>query len=102
MTIELLHIADCPNWENTFRKLVAAVAKSLSPGTSIDAILIDSTEKAEARPFAGSPTILIDGVDLFPTEERTNDLACRIYFTPTGMAGSPTQEQIEQALIAHG
>lgn len=101
MKIELLHIAQCPNWEETFSRLKIAVGKTLPADTSLDATLIDSVEKAESKHFAGSPTILIDGVDLFPSEGRTHDLACRIYLTPGGMAGSPTQEQIEEALATH-
>lgn len=99
MTIELLYIADCPNWVDTLGRLRVAVDKTL-PGTSVKVTMIDSVQKAEIGRFAGSPTILVDGVDLFPSEGRTNDLACRIYFTPDGMAGSPSQEQIEQALTA--
>jgi hypothetical protein len=102
MRIELLHIADCPNWEVTFRRLKIAAEKAFPAGTSIDDTLIDSAEQAGARPFAGSPTILVDGIDLFPSEGRTDDLACRIYFTPGGMAGAPTQEQIEEALKSRG
>jgi hypothetical protein len=52
--------------------------------------------------FAGSATILVDGVDLFPTDGRTSDLPCPIYLTPNGMAGAPTQHQIEAALAVHG
>jgi hypothetical protein len=42
------------------------------------------------------------GVDLFPTDDRTSDLACRIYLTPNGLAGAPTQQQLEAAIAAHG
>jgi hypothetical protein len=52
--------------------------------------------------FAGSSTILVDGVDLVPTDGRTSDFAYRIYLTPNAMAGSPTQQQIEAALAARG
>lgn len=102
MTIELLHIADCPSWEETLRRLQCAVGKTMPTDTSIEAILIDSAEKAARSSFAGSPTILVNGVDLFPSGGRANDLACRIYFTPSGVAGSPTQKQIEEALTALG
>ena len=63
---------------------------------------IDSAETAAQLLFAGSPTILVDGVDLFPTGGRTSDLACRIYLTPNSLAGAPTQQQIEAALGARG
>ncbi|TFD21818.1 thioredoxin family protein [Cryobacterium sp. TMS1-13-1] len=101
-TIELLHIADCPNSEETLHRLQRAVANTMFSNTSVTSTLIDSAETAARLPFAGSPTILVNGVDLFPTDGRTSDLACRIYLTPNGMAGSPTQQQIEAALAAHG
>lgn len=101
-TIELLHIADCPNSRETLLRLKRAVANTMSSNTSVKSVLINSAETAVRWPFAGSPTILIDGVDLFPTDGRTSDLACRIYPTPNGMAGAPTQQQIEAALAARG
>ena len=51
---------------------------------------------------SGSTTITLDGNDLFPGSGRSNDLACRIYSTPAGLAGMPTVEQIREALSAHG
>ena len=101
-TIELLHIPDCPNSGETLLRLQRAVEETMPASTPIKSTLIDSAATAANVPFAGSPTILVDGVDLFPTDGRTSDLACRIYLTPEGMAGSPTQQQIEAALAARG
>jgi hypothetical protein len=101
-TIELLHIADCPNSGETLLRLQRAVDNTMPSNTSIKSTLIDSAETAALLPFAGSPTILVNGLDLFPTDGRTSDFACRIYLTPNGMAGAPTQQQIEAALAAHG
>ncbi|WP_104126775.1 hypothetical protein [Cryobacterium sp. Y57] len=100
-TIELLHIAGCPNSELTLVRLQRAVDNAMPSNTLITSTLVDSAETAAQVLFAGSPTILVDGVDLFPTDGRTTDLACRIYLTPNGLAGSPTQQQIEAALAAH-
>ena len=101
-TIELLHIADCPNSGETLLRLQRAVEITMPSNSPIKSTLIDSAETAASFLFAGSPTILVNGVELFPTDGRTSDLACRIYLTPNGLAGSPTQEQIEAALAAHG
>jgi hypothetical protein len=60
--------------------------------------LLRSSEEAAQVPFAGSPTILVDGEDAFPSEGRTTDLACRIYVTPKGLAGMPTQDQFRSVL----
>lgn len=100
-TIELLHIAGCPNSEVTLDRLQRAVANAMPSNAQIKYTLVDSAETAAQVSFAGSPTILLDGVDLFPTDGRTTDLACRIYLTPNGLAGAPTQLQIEAALAAH-
>ena len=97
-TIELLHVAHCPNSEKALVRLRLAVENTMPSSTPIKSTLIDSAATAARLPFAGSPTILVDGVDLFPTDGRTSDLACRIYPTPHGLAGSPTQQQIEAAL----
>ena len=101
-TIELRHIAACPNSGETLLRLQRAVEKTMPSSTPIKSTLIDSAETAARFPFAGSPTILVNGVDRFPMDGRTNDLACRIYVSPHGLAGSPTQQQIEGALAAHG
>jgi hypothetical protein len=100
--IELLHIAECTNWEATSHLLRAALDALGHPDTPITVTLIDSPASAERVPFAGSPTILVDGADLFPSGERTSELACRIYLTSTGLAGHPTQEQITESLTARG
>jgi hypothetical protein len=102
MRVELLHIAECTYWEATSHLLRAALDATGHPGTPITFTLISSRESAERVSFAGSPTILVDGTDLFPSGERTSELACRIYLTATGLAGHPTQEQITESLTARG
>lgn len=101
MRIELLHIADCPNWEETLRLLRSALDATGHQAVPIGVETIDSEETADAWAFAGSPTILANGIDLFPSGGRMRSLACRVYATPHGLAGHPTQAQLEEAIIAH-
>ncbi|WP_084620701.1 hypothetical protein [Agromyces italicus] len=102
MRAEVLHIEECPSWEDAGRGLRSALDATGHRDVAITFTLIASAADATRLPFAGSPTILIDGQDLFPSDGRTTDLACRVYLTPKGLAGRPTQEQVEIALIAHG
>ena len=60
--------------------------------------LVTTEEEAEAARFRGSPTILVDGEDPFAAGDEPFGLACRVYQTPGGPAGSPTPDQIEAAL----
>ena len=102
MKAEVLHIEECPSWEQAGRSLRAALDSTGDRDVPITFRLVASPTEAARVPFAGSPTILIDGQDLFPSDGRTSDLACRVYLTPKGLAGRPTQEQLETALTAHG
>lgn len=102
MKIAVLHIDECPNHIETTRRVREVLDAAGHSDVEIDDVLISTPEDAERTGFAGSPTILADGADLFPSEGRTNDLACRIYFTPEGLAGQPTVEQLADALTSRG
>ena len=56
--------------------------------------LLETKYQKFAAPTA---RILVDGVDLFPTQP-VRSLACRVYATERGYAGAPTPSQIEEAL----
>jgi hypothetical protein len=98
MNIEILHIDECPNWEEAGRRVATALAATGRAGVRVDYRLLRTSDEAARVPFAGSPTILLDGVDAFPTDGQTTDLACRIYRTATGFAGVPTVDQLVEVL----
>ncbi len=98
MTITVLHIEACPNWREASDRVRTALTAIGRDDVDVTNVLLSSPEDAAAVAFAGSPTILIDGVDLFPSEGSTADLACRIYRTDSGFAGQPSLSQIENAL----
>jgi hypothetical protein len=98
MSIVLLHIEECPNWKQTGERLRAALDATGRGAERVEFVLAQNQKQTDRYPFAGSPTILVDGVDLFPGAEVITDLACRVYRTAIGFAGSPTQEQIVEAL----
>ena len=97
MKLELLYFDDCPNWKISAGRLDVVTARL---GLIVSRRIVDTPEEAEAAQFRGSPTILIDGVDPFATRQEAFGLACRLYQTPEGPAGSPTIEQIEAAINA--
>lgn len=60
--------------------------------------LVDTLEEAERMGFHGSPSILVDGIDIFAEPDAGVGLSCRVYRTPDGPAGAPTIEQLRTAL----
>ena len=95
MKIELLYFDDCPSWRTADERLRASAAVR---GLQVSHRRIATTDEAVAAQFRGSPTILIDGRDPFAIGDEPFGLACRIYQTPDGPAGSPTSVQLEDAL----
>lgn len=97
----MLHIGDCPNGEQAADRLQEAMNSTGHGDESIGFRLLLSSEDAVGTAFAGSPTITLDGIDLIPSQGATSDLACRIYMTPTGLAGLPTVDQLIEGIQAH-
>lgn len=100
MELEVLHIADCPNWREAGDRATRALTKCDLSDVHVTYRLLRTQDDATDTAFAGSPTLVLDGVDLFPSDGRTTDLACRVYVTPRGLAGLPTEDQIVDALEA--
>ncbi len=98
--MEVLHIDECPNWHEAGRRTESVLRALGHADVKVSYRLLASPEEASQTVFAGSPTIAVNGEDLFPSDRRTADLACRVYVTPTGLAGLPTEEQIREALDA--
>ena len=97
MKVELLHIVDCPNTAVAEEHARAALDSLGFTDVPVELVTIHSEDEAASTQFGGSPTILVDGVDLFPTQP-VRSLACRVYATERGYAGAPTPSQIEEAL----
>lgn len=88
----------CPNWIIAAER-VAEITRDRSDVRVIRQS-VDTPEQAETTGFRGSPSILMNGVDLFPDPSASVGLACRIYATPDGFAGCPTSEQLRAAIAA--
>lgn len=98
MRITIQYFDDCPNWHEA-ASLVARYASEHSE-VEVEHVIIDSIEEAERQQFRGSPTLLVDGIDLFARGDEPVGLACRVYATPNGPAGAPTYEQLATAVTA--
>lgn len=94
MEIELLVIPDCPHTEPALQLVLDALAElrldQVRPRVTV-------VSAADARGFAGSPTILIDGTDPFAPSAPVSGLACRVYPGPSGL---PSPSAVLAALAA--
>lgn len=96
MDVTLLYFEDCPNWRTTEGHL-ETLAQEV-PDLRISRHLVDTLGEAERVGFVGSPSVLVDGVDVFAGPETCFGLSCRMYETSAGPAGSPTLDQLRNVL----
>jgi len=93
--IELLYFDGCPSWKIALENLRSAL---ISEDKEFDIALVNiaSAEDAESEQFLGSPSIRVDGENLWPEKRLHYRLSCNVYPTPDGLQGSPTIEMIKQ------
>jgi hypothetical protein len=97
MNVELLVVPDCPNEAIAYDLAQAALA-GLDVQASVSVTVIESEEQAHMRRFTGSPTFFIDGRDPFADSSAAVGMACRIYQTPSGLAGVPPLDELREEL----
>lgn len=96
MDITLLYFEDCPNWKVADERLTALGAER--PDLRVTHRLVDTPAEAQRTGFHGSPSIHVDGVDVFATLDAEVGLSCRRYPTPDGYEGAPTLDQFRAVL----
>ena len=98
--VTVLYFGGCPSWQTALERVHAAAAQSGVP-VQVSTLAVESDEDAVRMGFTGSPTVLMEGTDPFVQPGSSPALACRLYATPAGLAGSPTIDQLVAALIEH-
>jgi len=96
MKLEVLHVPDCPNLPPMLERL--AEVTDLPVATR----RIDNDADAARFGMAGSPTLLVDGVDPFTAAGDCEcGVWCRLYPDENGQVFSaPSVEQLHDALTA--
>ena len=100
MKVEILYFDGCPSYR-TAEKMLREVLTEQGIEAEVELVAVNTDEETERLRFPGSPTIRVNGEDLFPLPERGAwALGCRTYRTPEGIKGWPTIEMISEALSA--
>ena len=100
MKVEVLYFDGCPTYRAA-QKTLAEVLSEKGVEAEVDLVAVNSDQEARRLRFPGSPTIRVDGRDLFPVEEREEwRLGCRVYATSEGLRGSPTAEMVRASLAS--
>lgn len=96
-TIEVLGFEGCPNTPATLANTRAAVAR-LGLGASVAYIDQERLPEGDVRRGWPTPTVLVDGRDLFGMPQPTSAaMGCRLY-----PGGAPSVDEIAARLRAGG
>ncbi len=102
MRIEVFYFDGCLNHEQLLVHLPRLLERE---GVQAEIVLcnVPDDEHAQRERFLGSPTIRVDGRDIDPGAADRHDygLKCRIYQTPAGLTGLPSDEWILNAIAEH-
>ena len=108
-TIEVLYFDGCPHYE-AFLPHLRDLLDTHGITAEVTLIRIDNDDDAQTHHFLGSPTVRINGHDIDPdaadhqhTEAQDPStspygMQCRLYRTPSGTTGIPSDQWILDAL----
>jgi hypothetical protein len=98
--IELLWWAGCPSTDRAQAELEQALGDVGLSNARVRRTEIDTDDEASSRGFLGSPTILVDGVDVAsPGPEGDVGLSCRVYRRRDGrISPTPDPDGMREAL----
>ncbi|MFI6437801.1 alkylmercury lyase family protein [Streptomyces sp. NPDC050759] len=100
MRITVLTVPDCPDAPVVEARLAQALD---GRDAEVDRIEVGGPEQAARLGMAGSPTVLIDGVDPFAVPGAPTSLSCRLYGGPGGrVEGAPSVAGLRDALADAG
>src|SRR5215203_1070452 len=98
MQMEILYFDGCPTYLKA-EKTLREVLEEEGLEAEVSLVAVNTDEEAQELLFPGSPTIRVDGEDLFPVPDRAEyALGCRMYATAEGLQGSPTAKMMRAAL----
>jgi len=100
MKVRFLYSEDCPSHEEALRRL-RNVLEEERVASDLEIVRVDTLEEAEKERFPGSPTIMVDGHDICPTQNSHYAPACRAYVLEDGRVSPlPSVAMIRDAIRA--
>lgn len=98
--VEILVRPDCPNRTMALAVVERAIAAA---GVPVELEVVDLEAEAQAKDLRclGSPSVLVDGLDVEPgaTGRRDFTISCRLYRCGTGLQGWPEESWVRSAVL---
>ncbi len=96
MVVQVLFVEGCPNVDLALARLSRAASEA-GVTIEVDRRAVGDEAEAKALGMRGSPTILVDGIDV-TTGEASGSLSCRLYRAGGRIDGAPSLDELVAAL----
>ena len=100
--VVLQYFDGCPGWHIAHDRLREALDVAGLREREIHLQKVETPEEADRIGFRGSPTILVNGEDLFADTSAATGFACRLYRTEAGAEAAPSLSQLASRLAEAG
>ena len=98
MKIRFLYFEDCPSHDEALSRLKKCIDAE-GVGADIEIVKVETADEAKKLRFVGSPTIIVDGLDIDPPVNPHYALSCRAYRLEDGrISPLPSEAMIRRAL----
>lgn len=98
--IQFLYMENCPNTEQAWDDLLVCL-KKLGIHLQPERIVIHDDLEADHYSFQGSPSIKVDGEDLWNQDQTEFHMGYRSYSIPNGLSGRPSLAMLTDQLSLH-
>ena len=99
MKVTFQYFEGCPNSTETLKHLEQLINEKKITTDELEVIEVPDLDSAEKYLFQGSPTILIDGIDIYTKQKPTGfNYSCRVYDFDGNRTGIIPKEYIEMKL----
>jgi hypothetical protein len=97
MQVSVVYFVGCANWERAAHHVRLALDAIGRTDLDIGYLAVETEAEAVEAGMRGSPTILLDGQDLFADGPSDAGLTCRLYATTEGRHGAPAVRDLVEA-----
>jgi len=97
MRVSVVQVDGCPHASAAAARVTEALARLGLADVPVETVVVTTAAQAAQAGAGGSPTVLVDGRDVFPGSVD-GGLSCRLYRTPAGLEGAPSVEQLVEQI----
>lgn len=100
MIVEFQFFEGCPNSDATLKNLLELVSENIIEENEVKITEIKNPEDAEKLSFQGSPTILMNSIDIYNGKQPSgSSYSCRSYIFEGKRTGVLSKEYIQKKYI---